>query len=235
MSYFCDVCRQYPILGPRFHCSECSNWDACGACAKAEKHDPAHTLVEVTEDSDGRFQREFLENVGRLFEHTSNAEQVKTSGVKIEEVLRMDPDVALLFALGYTLPVQDGEDEAARIERGLHAIVSLECNSAHGAHAAKCGFSQEICLRCELEHYFYVLYLRIEVGMVTPNWLHLLLIEPDTDAVAFGTNLHAAERIWKALSADEQSDIKARTDALKRIAAEWCDKLIAAANKFMEF
>merc|ERR1719293_43156 len=43
----CDLCGQYPIIGDRYKCSICPDWDCCTACEP--KHD--HPLIKFKKAS----------------------------------------------------------------------------------------------------------------------------------------------------------------------------------------
>ncbi|KAH9261610.1 hypothetical protein BASA81_000266 [Batrachochytrium salamandrivorans] len=42
----CDICFAIPIVGVRFRCKTCRNFDMCQACKVAGKHNPKHNLIE---------------------------------------------------------------------------------------------------------------------------------------------------------------------------------------------
>ena len=44
----CDGCGSSPIVGARYHCSVCADWDQCEACEAAGKHTAAHPLIKMT-------------------------------------------------------------------------------------------------------------------------------------------------------------------------------------------
>lgn len=46
MVFQCDVCFVIPIVGVRFRCKTCRNFDMCLACKQAGKHNPKHNLIE---------------------------------------------------------------------------------------------------------------------------------------------------------------------------------------------
>jgi len=43
--YVCDGCDQGPILGPRFACSTCGDYDLCATCE--ERSDHPHPLLKI--------------------------------------------------------------------------------------------------------------------------------------------------------------------------------------------
>ncbi|KAG8763694.1 hypothetical protein FRC11_013928, partial [Ceratobasidium sp. 423] len=48
----CDICGMYPLVGTRYKCAECPDWDACQNCLdKASKHHPNHTFIRATDSS----------------------------------------------------------------------------------------------------------------------------------------------------------------------------------------
>merc|ERR1711933_107154 len=61
----CDLCGQYPIIGDRYKCTICSDWDCCSECEP--KHD--HPLIKFKKSSKNRQNAVFKglsEIVGRL-------------------------------------------------------------------------------------------------------------------------------------------------------------------------
>ncbi|KAH7340906.1 hypothetical protein B0J17DRAFT_653277 [Rhizoctonia solani] len=48
----CDICGVYPLVGTRYKCAECPDWDVCQNCLeKASKHHPNHTFIRATDSS----------------------------------------------------------------------------------------------------------------------------------------------------------------------------------------
>jgi hypothetical protein len=43
----CDGCRVSPIVGTRFKCTECVNFDLCETCEQKQQHDVAHPLLKM--------------------------------------------------------------------------------------------------------------------------------------------------------------------------------------------
>jgi len=61
----CDLCGQYPIIGDRYKCTICSDWDCCSECEP--KHD--HPLIKFKKSSKNHQNAVFkglTEIVGRL-------------------------------------------------------------------------------------------------------------------------------------------------------------------------
>jgi len=52
----CDGCGMAPIVGPRYKCSVCPDFDLCDKCNKEGKHDPKHALIKL-KVSDPSFSR----------------------------------------------------------------------------------------------------------------------------------------------------------------------------------
>lgn len=42
----CDVCGMHPIVGVRYKCQVCHDYDMCALCEATEAHDPAHPLTK---------------------------------------------------------------------------------------------------------------------------------------------------------------------------------------------
>jgi hypothetical protein len=50
--YSCDGCAQQPIIGTRFRCTNCYNFDLCQACKDAgDKHPPSHQFQVFTKST----------------------------------------------------------------------------------------------------------------------------------------------------------------------------------------
>jgi len=43
----CDGCNASPIVGPRFKCTVCHDFDLCAKCEQSGQHDPSHPLVKM--------------------------------------------------------------------------------------------------------------------------------------------------------------------------------------------
>lgn len=43
----CDGCNQHPIVGPRFKCTVCHNFDLCVKCEASGVHDPSHAMIKM--------------------------------------------------------------------------------------------------------------------------------------------------------------------------------------------
>jgi hypothetical protein len=46
-SFICDGCGMNPIVGPRFHCSVCPDYDLCENCEQSGMHDIQHDMVKI--------------------------------------------------------------------------------------------------------------------------------------------------------------------------------------------
>ncbi|XP_045061904.1 E3 ubiquitin-protein ligase mib1-like isoform X5 [Coregonus clupeaformis] len=44
----CDTCRQQPIIGIRWKCAECNNYDLCTTCYHGDKHHLRHRFYRIT-------------------------------------------------------------------------------------------------------------------------------------------------------------------------------------------
>lgn len=42
----CDACHVSPIVGARWKCTQCSDYDNCSTCEEKKVHDPSHVLVK---------------------------------------------------------------------------------------------------------------------------------------------------------------------------------------------
>jgi len=45
----CDGCKLNPIVGIRYRCKECPDFDFCETCKTNVEHDPAHTFEQLNE------------------------------------------------------------------------------------------------------------------------------------------------------------------------------------------
>jgi len=43
----CDECSQYPVLGVRYKCGNCADYDLCERCEKTTRHNPAHVFIQL--------------------------------------------------------------------------------------------------------------------------------------------------------------------------------------------
>ena len=54
-AYTCDICDVGPIIGDRYHCIECPDYDLCEECEEVYGHD--HALLRVTGAQDNTIVR----------------------------------------------------------------------------------------------------------------------------------------------------------------------------------
>ncbi len=48
----CDGCKMVPLIGQRYYCSTCGNYDLCSACEKKGHEHPLVLVPQPTEDED---------------------------------------------------------------------------------------------------------------------------------------------------------------------------------------
>lgn len=48
----CDGCNMAPLIGQRYTCSTCGNYDLCSACGKKGHEHPLEVVAQPTEDED---------------------------------------------------------------------------------------------------------------------------------------------------------------------------------------
>jgi hypothetical protein len=48
----CDGCKMDPLIGQRYYCSTCGNYDLCSACEKKGHEHPLTLLPQPIEDED---------------------------------------------------------------------------------------------------------------------------------------------------------------------------------------
>ncbi len=53
----CDGCKMVPLVGQRYHCSTCGNYDLCSACEKTGHEHPLQLLPQPDEDQYERIQK----------------------------------------------------------------------------------------------------------------------------------------------------------------------------------
>merc|ERR1712228_47224 len=80
----CDLCGMYPIIGDRYKCSICPDWDCCTACEP--KHD--HPLIKFKKASK-QHQNASFKGLGELFGKLSQSvvESKEAEGVDAETVV----------------------------------------------------------------------------------------------------------------------------------------------------
>ena len=57
----CDVCGVYGIVGVRYKCLECSDFDICEKCEAKDSHD--HFLIKI---KDNKRESRYLENLVKI-------------------------------------------------------------------------------------------------------------------------------------------------------------------------
>ena len=43
----CDLCKMDPVIGIRYKCLDCFNYDLCSSCMKKERHNEKHKLMAI--------------------------------------------------------------------------------------------------------------------------------------------------------------------------------------------
>ena len=56
----CDTCRQQPIIGIRWKCAECTNYDLCTVCYHGDKHHLRHRFYRITTPGSERYGNQFF-------------------------------------------------------------------------------------------------------------------------------------------------------------------------------
>lgn len=59
----CDTCRQQPIIGIRWKCAECTNYDLCTTCYHGDKHHLRHRFYRITTPGSERLVNPAILNV----------------------------------------------------------------------------------------------------------------------------------------------------------------------------
>jgi len=81
--YICDGCQMHPIIGIRYRCTVCNNFDYCETCEKTLEH--PHPFIKI-KDTQQQKLIEKLPNLGDPDKSFFN--QIKDSGIKcIKEIL----------------------------------------------------------------------------------------------------------------------------------------------------
>jgi len=63
LSVTCDGCGQSPIIGVRYKCANCGNFDLCSACEAKGVHDKDHVFVKIPRPTSHHWFRPILPNV----------------------------------------------------------------------------------------------------------------------------------------------------------------------------
>ena len=51
--FSCDGCKASPIVGKRWKCLDCNDWDFCEKCKETVPHDPTHNFINIDKDMRG--------------------------------------------------------------------------------------------------------------------------------------------------------------------------------------
>lgn len=70
----CDTCRQQPIIGIRWKCAECTNYDLCTTCYHGDKHHLRHRFYRITTPGSERFVNPALFDKRGLLRTSANTE-----------------------------------------------------------------------------------------------------------------------------------------------------------------
>jgi len=111
----CDLCGMYPIIGDRYKCSICEDWDCCAACEPQHDH-PLIKFKKSSKKSSGNAFKGLAEMMQKL---SVGAEVPETEAVV--EVQEEKQDV-----LDEAEPEQEAETEAV-------AVSEVECDCICGA------------------------------------------------------------------------------------------------------
>jgi len=84
----CDGCGAYPIVGPRYECMQCDNFDLCEKCIKKRKelHNPSHSYKEYDYVREDRNRND--DNRGNDRSRGSSSGVLAEPGIRTSERLR---------------------------------------------------------------------------------------------------------------------------------------------------
>jgi len=55
--FACDGCNQYPLVGVRYRCEQCADFDFCAKCHQKGEHDKTHTFKTIAESEKKTMER----------------------------------------------------------------------------------------------------------------------------------------------------------------------------------
>lgn len=229
MSYYCNECGVFPIEGARFHCTVCTDFDACGECRAKETHDPSHPWIECQEEkrvlsSDEAFVTEIIGKVAEWFGHTGSSLN-KTSGTLVESMCTEEKEFLGLLALSHTLDLE--EDDLGCIGRTVQDLKDLHKAYPDGKHVPYCnfGFGQggQECPRCAFELLHWTLFTRLIIGLLDlKNLAQVLAFKSKGNVKCVDLLRPSMEEFWLTLTPPECAAFKKRADAI----AEHLDSLV---------
>ena len=95
----CDVCHQIGIVGKRYKCLLCKNFDICETCESQNKH-PYHPMIRCTDDINERITEKICSKFAKMTKRGEKLENVKKvfKGKCLKKLLKHTVEPLLKFS-----------------------------------------------------------------------------------------------------------------------------------------
>lgn len=133
----CNICKQYPIIGFRYRCLLCFNFDMCQACffsgRTIKNHKIAHPMREYCfPTSSGEDVRDFTKIVRNKFKSKKYFKRHPQVGyLPVQTVLEGDDLESPVPSPSQTLQMPPSVDLHSKLERYASRLAEVELNSSN--------------------------------------------------------------------------------------------------------
>lgn len=147
----CDMCGVHPIVGVRYKCTKCRNYDLCAACEAKELHPANHIMMKIrvpvayagrARHHQRRYKMEFVRDMTLPDKSIVNGDVVMTKSwtVKNTGAYQWPHGAHLKYISGSVIPVNGKEAKiqvpraapGEEVEVTVNVITPVEPGKAHG-------------------------------------------------------------------------------------------------------
>eukprot|EP00697_Spironema_sp_BW2_P000583 gnl/Spiro4/10797_TR5749_c0_g1_i1.p1 gnl/Spiro4/10797_TR5749_c0_g1~~gnl/Spiro4/10797_TR5749_c0_g1_i1.p1 ORF type:complete len:366 (-),score=65.51 gnl/Spiro4/10797_TR5749_c0_g1_i1:91-1152(-) len=129
----CDSCGTYPILGIRYKCANCADFDLCSACYKPGAHTDTHVFLKL--------RRQFIHPTGELLPNLYETSAPTPNPAPTATVVRAPVCTECAHRVATPPPV-------APSEHGSQCELCSSRISFHHAYCEQCAAAKSLCPRC---------------------------------------------------------------------------------------
>jgi len=147
-NHTCDGCEMAPIVGARYHCTICKDYDLCQTCEDNGVHDPTHDMMRVrVAERVNNFPGCFSGMMLGAFPLKVSCEFVQEEPVKQQEEVKEEPvtviaeEIVPIVQVVVEEEVKEDIKPVLKYRKGLHAsavgLVGMENGEPVGADLYK--------------------------------------------------------------------------------------------------
>jgi PREDICTED: similar to dystrophin CG31175-PA, isoform A len=135
----CNICKQHPIVGFRFRCLSCFNFDMCQLCffsaRKAKNHKLTHPMKEYcSETNSGEDVRDFTKVIRNKLKSKKHFKRYPRVGyLPVQTVLEGDDLQTSTLAPACSLHYSDSHDMHSKLELYANRLAEVELRSRNNS------------------------------------------------------------------------------------------------------